>query len=371
MILRARDITAFCVDWKGGGVGLATYSVDNNLTTLNVKTYAGRECAVYAYKADAPLYVFNLTDAKLADVDLTNMTQLAMVNIDNAGISDIKLPSGHNLIELKLNNNNFETIDLSEHAADLSLLSINKNKLTSFDVTAFTNLRLLYLADNKLENVTLNNRELYDLDLSGNKLASVDVTKLPELYQLFLSNNQLSSIDLSKSSKLNVLHIDKNKFRFSTLPVPGKYDVYQYGEQQPIDITVNEGAVDLSSEKEVDGTATTFRWFVGSPWYDEDSGELTGEELYVNDEYYVNDGVTIFTTPIENVVCAMLNDKFPNLTVYTNAIDVPTAGIEGVEMDDANAPAKVYNINGMRLDNVNGKGLYIIKQGNKTRKVIK
>ena len=371
MILRARDITTICVDWKGGGVGLATYSVDNNLTTLNVKTYAGRECAVYAYKADAPLYVFNLTDAKLADVDLTNMTQLAMVNIDNAGISDIKLPSGHNLIELKLNNNNFETIDLSEHAADLSLLSINKNKLTSFDVTAFTNLRLLYLADNKLENVTLNNRELYDLDLSGNKLASVDVTKLPELYQLFLSNNQLSSIDLSKSSKLNVLHIDKNKFRFSTLPVPGKYYVYQYGEQQPIDITVNEGAVDLSSEKEVDGTATTFRWFVGSPWYDEDSGELTGEELYVNDEYYVNDGVTIFTTPIENVVCAMLNDKFPNFTVYTNAIDVPTAGIEGVEMDDANAPAKVYNINGMRLDNVNGKGLYIIKQGNKTRKVIK
>ena len=110
---------------------------------------------------------------------------------------------------------------------------------------------------------------------------------------------------------------------------------------------------------------------MGSPWYDEDSGELTGEELYVNDEYYVNDGVTIFTTPIENVVCAMLNEKFPNLTVYTNAIDVPTAGIEGVEMDDANAPAKVYNINGMRLDNVNGKGLYIIKQGNKTCKIIK
>lgn len=373
MILRASAPITICIDWKGGGVSVETYAVDNNLVTLPVKTHAGGECAVYAYEADAPLYVFNLTNAKLADVDLTNMTKLVLANIDNAGISDIKLPNSKDLAEIKLNNNAFESIDLSKYGNQLVLVSMNDNKLKSFDATPFTNLRLLYLSNNELENVTLNNKDLYDLNLSGNVLESIDVTKLPELYQLFLSNNKLQTIDLSKSSKLAVLHIDKNKFRFSTLPVPGKYQEYQYGEQDKIDITVNDGVVDLSSEKEVDGTATIYRWFVGEPWYDEDSGELTGEELYVDDEYFVNDGVTTFnlSASIDNIVCAMLNEKFPNLTVYTNPVNVNTSGIKGVDMDNANTPAKVYNINGMQVDKLNGKGLYIIKQGNKTCKIIK
>ena len=372
MILRANAISTICIDWKGGGVAVETYAVGSDLVITPIKTYAGRECAVYAYDADVPLTVFNLTNAKLADVDLTNMTQLTLVNIDNAGISDIKLPGGHNLMELKLNNNNFENIDLGEHAADLRLLSMNNNKLTSFDATPLSKLELLYLANNQLAEVKLNNSNIWDLDLSGNQLTEIDVTKLTSLNQLFLSNNLLETIDLSKIRDLRALHIDKNKFRFSTLPLP-VYQVYQYGEQLPIDVTIEYGVIDLSAEKEIDGAATTYRWFVGEPWYDEDSGELTGEELYVDDEYFLKDGVTTFnlSAPIENVVGVMLNEKFPNLTVYTNPIEVTAAGIKGVEIDNSNAPAKVYNINGMRVDKLNGKGLYIIKQGNKARKVVK
>lgn len=375
MILRASAPTVICIDWKGGGVSVETYAVDDNLVTLPVKTHAGCECTVYAYDADAPLYVFNLTNAKLANVDLTNMTQLVLANIDNAGISEIKLPNSTKLMELKLNNNNIESIDLSKYAEQLVLVSLNNNKLTSFDATKFSNLRILYLANNQLENVDLDNKALYDLDLSGNVLKQLDVTKLPELYQLFLSNNQLSSIDLSKSSRLNILHIDKNHFRFSTMPVPGKYADYQYGEQEKIDITVDDnGVVDLSAEKEVDGTPTTYRWFLGEPWYDENTGELTGEELYVDDEYYLKDGVTTFAVAIDNVVCAMLNDKFPNLTVYTNPIDVKNAsGIDGVEADDLNAPVNVYSISGVEVGSgkPNSNGLYIVKQGKKARKAVK
>ena len=213
---------------------------------------------------------------------------------------------------------------------------------------------------------------MWDLDLSGNQLATIDVSKLPSLNQIFLTNNLLETIDLSKARDLRAVHIDKNKFRFSTLPLP-VYQEYQYGEQQPIDVTIENGVVDLSSEKEIDGAATTYRWFVSEPWYDEDSGELTGEELFIDDEYFLKDGITTFnlSSPIENVVGAMLNEKFPNLTVYTNPISVTAAGIQGVEIDNTNGPAKVYNINGMRLDNANGKGIFIIKQGNKTRKVVK
>lgn len=371
MVLRANDLTTICIDWKGGGVALETYAVDNNLSILNVKTHKGGECAVYAYDANAPLTVFNLTGAKLADVDLTNMTNLNLVNIDNAGISEIKLPGGHNLIELKLNNNNFETIDLGDHAKDLILLSMNNNKLASIDVTAIKNLRMLYLAGNQLTEVKLNNSDLDDLDLSGNLLETIDLSKTPGLGQVFLTNNKLQTIDLSKARGLRAVHIDKNKFRFSTLPLP-VYQEYQYGNQEAIDVNVTDGVVDLSAEKEIDGKATTYRWFVDAPWYDEDTGELTGEELELDDEYSVVDGKTLFLKPINNVVCAMLNETFPNLTVYTNAIDVKTAGIEGVEIDnDSNAPVRMYNANGMKVDNIKGNGVYIIKQGKKTRKVMK
>ena len=154
------------------------------------------------------------------------MTQLTLVNIDNAGISDIKLPSGHKLMELKLNNNNFESIDLGDHAADLMLLSMNNNKLTSFDATACTKLGMLYLAKNQLAEVKLNNSSMWDLDLSGNQLATIDLSKVPSLNQIFLSNNLLETIDLSKISNLRAVHIDKNKFRFSTLPLP-VYQEYQ------------------------------------------------------------------------------------------------------------------------------------------------
>ena len=375
MILRASAPTVICIDWKGGGVSVETYAVDDNLVILPVKTHAGGECAVYAYDADAPLYVFNLTNAKLADVDLTNMTQLVLANIDNAGISEIKLPNSNKLMEVKLNNNNFENIDLSKYAEQLVLVSMNNNKLTSFDATKFSNLRLLYLANNQLENVDLNNNALYSIDLSGNVLKTLDVTKVPELYQLFLTNNQLSTIDLSKSSKLNILHIGMNHFRFSTLPLPGKYADYQYGMQEKIDITVDDnGVVDLSSEKEVDGTPTIYRWFIDEPWYDEDTGELTGEELYVDDEYYLKDGVTTFAVALDNIVGAMLNEKFPNLTIYTNPIDVKSvSAIQGVEADDMNAPVKVYSISGVEVGSgkLNNRGMYIVKQGKKARTIVR
>lgn len=373
MVLRASSPTTICIDWKGGGVSVETYAVDDNLNIQSVKTHAGGECTVYAYEEKAPLYVFNLTNAKLSDVDLTNMTELTLVNIDNAGISDIKLPNSTKLAEIKLNNNNIESLDLSKYAGQLFLLSMNNNKLTTMDVSKFNNLRLLYLANNQLESVSLDNRELFDLDLSGNQLKSLDVSKLPELYQLFLSNNHLSSLNVAANNKLSVLHIDKNNFRFSTLPLP-TYQDYQYGEQEHIDITVDaNGVVDLSSEKEVDGTATTFRWFVGEPWYDEDTGELTGEELYVDDEYYVKDGVTTFATTINNVVCAMLNDKFPNLTVYCNPIDVTSvSAVEGITADQLDGKARIYTIDGVELRNAKTvkPGLYLVKKNNATKKMV-
>ena len=333
MILRAKEPTIICIDWKGAGMAVETYSVSDDILTTEIKTYANSNCAIYSYDDNCPLYVLNITGAKLADVDLSNMKNLVLAAVINAGIDAIKLPDTNTLTELKLDYNNFTSIDLSRYAAQLGLLSMNNNQLTAFDATGMDNLFSLSLANNALSSVKLNAPNIWNVELSGNQLESIDLTNLPNLYQLFLSNNRLKTIDLSKNTGLRILHIDYNRFTYSTLPIPNAlYGSYQYGNQERIDIVPDaNGIVDLASEATVDGTPSTFRWFVGDPWYDENTGELTGEELYVDEEYNVKDGKTTFHKPITDVVCAILNDKFPNLTILTNPVDITsTLGIDGV-----------------------------------------
>ena len=72
------------------------YAVDDNLTINEVKTYAGGECAVYAYEPTSPLYVFSTNGIKMKDVDLTDMKNLVLVNLTNAGIFEVKLPDSDN-----------------------------------------------------------------------------------------------------------------------------------------------------------------------------------------------------------------------------------------------------------------------------------
>ena len=359
LVLRSHKATTICIDWKGGSHSVESYAVANKLETLEVPTYAGAQCTVYGYSAEEPLYVFSLRDAKLADVDLSEMKQLAWVNfrasesrsqacldhaersrksqsnVSGAGIDAIKLPDTDTLVELILANNKFSQLDLSRYAGQLHLLTLNNNQFTEFDATPFKQVFSLNLANNLLESVQLDNPDMWNLDLSGNQLKQIDVTKVPELNQLFLTNNQLSELDLTAQKGLHALHVDGNRFTFSTLPLPNsQYGSYQYGQQANIDIVVDKmGRVDLSSEAQVGQVATTYRWFVGTPWYDENSGELTGEELYINEEYTLEDGVTKFLSPIDNVVCALLNEQFPNLTLYTNPVNVTTVdAIRGVEV---------------------------------------
>ena len=105
---------------------------------------------------------------------------------------------------------------------------------------------------------------------------------------------------------------------------------------------------------------------------------------------FLNEGETAevhFSGPFENgipgktyVACLMLYDGtyYSFMTPREKSVCVfrlgSTTGIDGVEKADG-ASAEVYDINGIRLP-VNGtgtlgKGVYILKQGNRTVKVVK
>ncbi|MCI6373388.1 MAG: hypothetical protein MR792_09025 [Paraprevotella sp.] len=140
------------------------------------------------------------------------------------------------------------------------------------------------------------------------------------------------------------------------------------------------------------GRAHLYRWFVGEPWYDENTGELTGEELYYDDEVYVRDGVSTFSAPIDGVVCAMTNNMFPNLTLCTEPLDVVTTGIKGVSAgclprvriegheivfdEDEGVSCEVFTTSGSQVARVNGvgrvslpAGIYLVRCGKTAVKV--
>ncbi|MGN1376362.1 MAG: T9SS type A sorting domain-containing protein [Prevotella sp.] len=390
------DNNTICIDWNGDGTDLNYYTVGTVTTTFDIETKAGANAKVYTYEADNNLMVFNIKDIKISDMDLRGMNELVGLTVTNAGLSSILWPESNDFMELNIDGNNFTSLDLGTHSKKMAMLILNNNKFESFDATPYTNIRVLSLFANGLSSISLNNSDLFQLDLGKNKLTSIDLSKVPSMNTLSLTENELETIDVSALNGLAALYLDRNKFKFSTLPIDKGYALYTYANQADIQVSEVNGQVDLSSEATIDGTETVYRWFVGEPTIT-DEGELSGEELYVDDEYSVANGVTTFHIVYNGLKCAMTNEKFPNLILYSSFVNVTTSGINGVTDDNDsnicvegntiivnsanNTDVRLYDINGVLIAtantgtdgtatfNVAQAGIYVVKSGKNTEKV--
>lgn len=106
-----------------------------------------------------------------------------------------------------------------------------------------------------------------------------------------------------------------------------------YHNQAPIEVVPVEGKVDLSEQSSVSGVETSFTWYLDEPYYNE-GGELEGENLFEGTEYTIENGVTTFLKPFNNVMCVMTNTMFPNVTLTTPLIDITEVGIDDVTACD-------------------------------------
>lgn len=346
IILRAsEDNTPIYIDWSGTEADLIEYQVSTSPQTFEATSHAGATVRVYTYSETNNLTVFSIGGLALSSIDASRLNNLALFGIQGTGLKEdqITWPNSENLGELRLSNNNFSSINLTRYPK-LRDVELNNNKLTSFDASLYPNLELLSISSNQLTSFTSDNAKLWHLDLAYNQLSEINLTKLPEMNQISLIGNQLSQIDVSKMKNLKILYLDKNKFRPSTLPL-NNYTLYTCANQEPIDVNVVDGTVDLSSEAVINGKETVYRWFIGEPTFDEQTGDLVGEELYVNDEYMLNNGVTTFTNPVDNVMCVLTNEEFPNTYFYTKFIDVKTTGINSVTADGNNIAIEISGNN--------------------------
>ncbi|MDY4408764.1 MAG: T9SS type A sorting domain-containing protein [Prevotella sp.] len=390
------DNNTICIDWNGDGTDLNYYTVGTVVSTFDIETKAGANAKVYTYDTDNNLMVFNIQGIKMSDMDLSGMNELIGLTVTDAGLSSITWPQSNDFTELNIKGNNFTSLDLGTHSPKMAMIIAGNNKIETFDATPYNNIRVLSLYGNGLKSITLNNADLFQLDLAKNQLTSIDLSKVPSMNTLALTENQLETIDVSGLNGLAALYLDRNKFKFSTLPIDKGYSKYTYANQADIEVSEVDGKVDLSSEAIVNGKETVYRWFVGEPTVTKE-GTLSGEELILDDEYSVVNGVTLFHIALNGLKCAMTNESFPNAVLYSSFVNVTTTGINGVTDDNEsnisvegntitahasnNTDVRLYDINGMLIAtantgsegtaifNVAKAGIYVVKSGTNTEKV--
>lgn len=389
--------TAIYFDWSGND-NVTQYVLGDTYRLFNAITEGDKEVKVYTYEATEDITVFSMSGAKLANFDGSKLTKAINVSISYAGLSEIILPESTVFQELDIEGNNFTDFDFGKYPS-LRSISASNNNLTSLDLTRNPNVELVSASYNALSEIKLlDNDKLWALYLNDNQFSQIDLAEAPNISQLSLSNNRLESINVNVLPNLIVLALNNNKLNFATLPVhKPSYVVYYYHNQDNIDVTpTDDGVIDLSSQIKVANTPTVYRWFLGVP-YVNDLGELEGEELIIDYEYTLENGVTKFLRNFEGVMCVMTNAALPNVYICTDLLDV-TSGLEYVFSDNAtivsvkgeniivnssqeNATVTLFAMNGTTVDStiITGgyatftnlaRGIYIVTLGKESYKIV-
>lgn len=117
------------------------------------------------------------------------------------------------LAALNVQNKNITQDTGLKKLIQLKELNISINKLTSLDVSNCINLSILYAYRNSLTSVNIPS-SLTRLDSSNNKLTNIDLSKNSKLINLLLSNNQLENLNISNNPALTSLECYSNKLTY-------------------------------------------------------------------------------------------------------------------------------------------------------------
>lgn len=369
MILAAKTPNTVYVDFGDGK--MSECMLGNGNVTLTSQLGASKNVTIYGYdESCCDINVLSMSNVALEKVDISKLKDLTTLNLANAGISEIDLSNNTLLEYLTLSDCNLEQIDLSK-LTNLTNASLSRNKLSAIDLSNNVKLATLQLGGNNFETMALPELPaLYQLNVSDNKLKTLDITNCPILRELYCNDNNLSSLDMSgQTDKYSMVNVLDNNFKFSTLPVFDIHNLnnYKYTPQKDVEITVDGGKVDLSSEYMVAEIPTVYTWTTES-----------GATLVEGTDYTIDNGVTTFMKNFdENVYCSMTNAAYPKLTLKTIGVKPETTGIggitsgEGIKVENGNivitvdgeAKVLVYNTAGMMVRSFDVEGGTVVVDG--------
>lgn len=364
-----KDNSYIYIDW-GNGEFIEYPLVKTYTLFQETNTIAGSKVKVYSNEAPhGNIGIFSISGVTMSYIDVSKMTELYCLTLENAGLTSIDLSKNLKIRELNLNANRFKTIDLS-NLHNINLLSLSNNGMESFKLAENNNIQWFFAADNMLKTVDMNQlKNVYNADFTSNYLETIDISPAKSLGQLFLANNILHEIDLSNNPQLTALNISYNCFDFSTLPNPAIFanaKNFSYGDQQTLNIECIDSKIDLSSQVSAWGQPSQIFFFDNYvDVYEDEEGNLTFDagEFVEGEDFQNDNGIISFFKPQPRVVGAIMNPLYPELILYTNRISVTAATAITAVKHHNDATNQIYNIAGQRV-NGNAKGI-LIKNGKK------
>lgn len=369
LVLGAKTPKTVYVDFGDGK--MVECRLENGYSTLTAQLGESKQITIYGYdESYYDITILSMSNVALEKVDISKLKELSTLTLANAGLTEIDLNNNILLKELTLSGCNLAELDLSK-LTDLTTLVLNSNNISSINISNCKKLTSLMLNDNNLETLVMPELpELYKLSVTDNKLKTLDFTNCPILRELYCYGNNLTSLDMSgQTGKFSMVYAYDNNFKFSTLPV---FDIhnpmnYKYTPQKDVEITVDGGKVDLSSEYMVAENPTVYTWTTES-----------GATLVEGTDYTIDNGVTTFMKNFdENVYCSMTNAAYPELTLKTIGVKPETTGIggitsgEGIKVENGNivitvdgeAKVLVYNTAGMMVRSFDVEGGTVVVDG--------
>lgn len=329
------------------------------------------------------------TSAQITGIDLGKLIGLKKVSLNNNELTALSLDNNPEVIKLSLRANKLSAFDIN--LAKLTYLELSNqysgasktfgdNKIASLDLKKLPalqnlyanfvgltpnladakNLTLLSLIGNEITDLKITSDKLTRLTLNYNELTTFDGSGITSsTIDIFLLNNKLGATPVKLPAKAKNVNLNNNAFTFATLPaVSSVSGTLTYNLQAPVQVEEVNGKVDLSAQANVNGVETVFKW-TDSANADIPATDFTNAA-----------GVFTFSKNYDGAVCAMSNTAFPKLTLKTVPVNIQGSG-SGVESIDADENAEVvyYNLQGVKVSG-NEPGIYIRRQGNKTEKVI-
>ncbi len=329
------------------------------------------------------------TSAVINAIDLSKLTALKKLSLENNALAEIDLSNNKELLNVKMKANKLKAfsaelpeltnLDLSNYGIsekvygenavenlDFGKLPAIKTFIGSFtgisyDLSKAENLTSATLIGNGYTDFKPVSASITSLTLNYNNLTTFDGSGLTAngKINIFLTYNKLGEADcLTLPENANNVNISNNAFTFATLPgVKSVNGTLTYAPQSDVEVTANDGVIDLSVQATVGETATVFAW-------------TAGEEAIADTDFSVADGVFTFNKSFSDAVCAMTNAEFPKLTLKTIPVEISanSSAVDEIETAD-DAEVEYFNLQGIK---VSGKeaGIYIRRQGKTTTKVI-
>ena len=335
MAIGVKDATAAApvkvkIDF-GDGTKVERIIVDELPTAVNVTgTLTGSNVVTVYVPQDKQITALGTDGVKMSKIDLDNLPQLRHLALIHADLDSVGLGYNNKLETLDLSYNNMRKVSLKGPSTyfDKSILTdinLSHNKLETIEYNNITVVRHLDVSYNNLVKLGVNNADnLRSFDASHNQFNTMLLNHSELLENLNISYNQLSKFYVPANAPLKTLDIRGNFFTLATMPDylglgQGKF---LYAPQNPLEISTASPGIDLSEQYVTkNGKVTQFVW-----------KKLNNQALTEGADYTINKGSSKFkNTSTGRIYCEMTHEAYPDFkgvnvfrTTSTTPIPMPT-----------------------------------------------